>query len=288
MTNPTNRSPYRLLFIDLDGTLVGVDDIVSPRCVAALDAAQDAGCTVVISTGRNRYMVRQVAAQWKGHGYAILSNGAVIAEWETGRVLQKIPVPTASVQEAARIAHAHEACPLLFGVFVEDDGGEKLVTDRHYPAPAMYVARHGHRMRFRDNLETITDIAPVSLGAYGPRERIEPLARAWREGLGPSIAVFDSREAKYDCWCAYLNVREADKSLAAHRVARMLGVPQAETLAIGDHLNDADLLRWAGVGVCMGDGHEDAKACADHVTGTLAEDGAAQAIERFVLGWGGS
>jgi hydroxymethylpyrimidine pyrophosphatase-like HAD family hydrolase len=277
-------TPLRLLFLDLDGTLVGKDDRVSARTVAALNRAVEAGCIPVICTARNRYMVEHVAAQWRGHGYAILSNGAVIANWETGEVLQKIPIPRTAVQQAARIAHTSKACPLCFGVHVEDDGGKTIYTDRHFLPPAAYLARQGHRLAFVDNLEGDHPLSPVGMGAYGPRDQIEPLAQAWRQELGSEIAVFDSRELKYDCWCAFLNLKAADKAFAARRVAEMLGISQEQTLAVGDHLNDVSLLQWAGMGVCMGDGHEDAKAVADFVTGTLAEDGAAQAIERFVPG----
>jgi hypothetical protein len=96
--------------------------------------------------------------------------------------------------------------------------------------------------------------------------------------------VFAAPDAKYDCWCAFMNAAAADKADAAARVADIVGVAREETIAIGDHLNDLKLLRWAGLGVCMGDGHAEAIGCADHVTGSLAEDGAAQAIERFILG----
>lgn len=274
---------YSLLFLDLDGTLVGRDDRVSPRTIAALNDARAAGCTIVICTARNRYMVESIAAQWQGHGYAILSNGAVLAEWETGHILQKITVPLATVQQAARIAHSLETCPLCFGVHVEEDGGEKIYTDARFPLPAAYFARNAHRLVVCEDLEAERDIAPVGVGVYAPREQAQTLGYTWRQSLGSEISVFESPDMKYDCWCAYLNAREADKALAARRVAEMLGVPRERTMAIGDHLNDLALLRWAGMGVAMGDGHEEALAGADHVTGTLSEDGAAQAIERFVL-----
>ena len=277
-------SPYSLLFVDLDGTLVGREDIVSPRTITALNRAQAAGCTIVICTARSRYMVEAIAAQWQGHGYAILSNGAVIAEWETGVILQKLPLSIATVQQASRIAHSLEACPLCFGVHVEEDGGKSVYTDRRFPLPPVYLERSAHRLVYQDNLETQRDLSPVAMGAYGPRDQIQRIAFAWRQSLGPDIAVFESPDAKYGCWCALLNSRQADKALAAKRVALMLNVPRERTMAIGDHTNDLDLLRWAGMGVCMGDGHEEARTCADHVTSTLPEDGAAQAIERFVLG----
>ena len=55
-----------------------------------------------------------------------------------------------------------------------------------------------------------------------------------------------------------------------------------------DQAENAARVRWAGLGVCMGDGHLEALTCADHITGSFAEEGAAQAIERFVLKGGRS
>lgn len=282
-TPPSSPPPYRLLFLDLDGTLVGREDIVSLRTIAALNQAQAAGCTIVICTARNRYMVERIAAQWHGHGYAILSNGAIIAEWESGRVLQKIALPSHVTQKAIRIAHSFGVSALYFGVHVEEDGGKQIYTDGRFAQPDAYLARNAHRLVILDDLETRDTIAPVGMGVYAPRDLVEALTVAWQEAFGSEVSVYASPDAKYDCWCAYLNNRQADKALAAARVSEMLGVPRAQTFAIGDHLNDLDLLRWAGLGVCMGDGHAEAQACADHVTASLAEDGAAQAIERFIL-----
>ena len=88
MPTPFVRSNVvRLLFVDLDGTIVHRTDEVSPRTIQALNRARDAGCTIVICTGRSRFEVEPVAAQWAGHGYAITNNGAVISEWDTGRVV---------------------------------------------------------------------------------------------------------------------------------------------------------------------------------------------------------
>jgi len=83
-----------------------------------------------------------------------------------------------------------------------------------------------------------------------------------------------------------MNARLANKAHAAQTVAEMLGISRERTLAVGDELNDLELLAWAGLGIGMGDGHAEVRAQADYVTGTQAEDGVAQAIERYVLGKG--
>jgi hydroxymethylpyrimidine pyrophosphatase-like HAD family hydrolase len=166
---------FRLLFVDLDGTLVGKDDVVSPRTIAALNAAQAAGCAPVICTGRNHFMVRHVAAQWSGHGYAILSNGAIIAEWESGRVLHRTALAPTTVRYAARLAHDHGTSALLFGVHAED-GGERLYTDGRFPQPDAYLRRNASRLTRWDETIEDADIRPVGMGTYGPRELIERLA----------------------------------------------------------------------------------------------------------------
>jgi hydroxymethylpyrimidine pyrophosphatase-like HAD family hydrolase len=148
------------------------------------------------------------------------------------------------------------------------------------------LIRNAHRLVPLPERETSESLTPVGMGIYTSQEQAESLVQAWQKALGTEVSAFASPDRKYDCWCAYLNRRQADKALAAARVAEMLGVSREETMAVGDHLNDLELLRRAGWGVCMGDGHEEARARAAHVTGTLAEDGVAQAIEQFILGDG--
>ena len=291
--------PYRLLFLDLDGTLVGREDVVSPRNLAALNAANEAGCTVVICTGRNRYMVERVAAQWTGHGYGIFVNGAVIAEWETGLVLQKIPVPPDVIKIAVDGTRAAGFGIILFGAHAENDGGRAVYAERgdlHAP----WLAINEHRLTLVDDVLSAlaplslegrgaggdgypAPIAPVSIGVYGERDRIEQVGAAWRESVGDSIDIFCSTDLKYQGWCCYANSKLANKAAAAERVARMLNVPREQIMAIGDHINDIDLLRWAGLGVAMGDAHIDARSAATHITLPQHEDGVADAIERFVL-----
>jgi HAD superfamily hydrolase (TIGR01484 family) len=73
------------------------------------------------------------------------------------------------------------------------------------------------------------------------------------------------------------------KGKALRWLADRIGIPQAQTMAIGDRDNDASMIAWAGIGVAMAGGSPAARSAADWTAPTLAEDGAAQAIERFVL-----
>lgn len=271
---------YRLAFLDLDGTLVGETDAISPRTKRALDAARAAGCELVICTGRARYGARRVAAQWSGHAYGVFSNGAVVAEWETGRTLFRTPIDPALVRRAAAAAQDLGAATLCFAL---DEEGRRVVADGRGAILPAFAERNAERLSFAEDLAR-EEVDTCTIGAYGPEETMALLFDAWRGVLEPTVRVFFGPDVRYRAWSVYATPADATKAHAAEKVARMLGVPREETLAIGDHTNDMDLLRWAGLGVCMADGHPDARDCADHVTGTLAEDGAALALERFVLG----
>jgi hypothetical protein len=74
------------------------------------------------------------------------------------------------------------------------------------------------------------------------------------------------------------------KGDALRRLAAHLDIPQAQVMAVGDQDNDTAMIAWAGLGVAMGNGSPAVKAIADWVAPSVAEDGAAVAIERFVLG----
>jgi len=68
------------------------------------------------------------------------------------------------------------------------------------------------------------------------------------------------------------------------RLAAHLGIKREETMAIGDNDNDAEMLAWAGLSVAMGNATPKTKAAADYIAPSISEDGAAEAIERFILG----
>ncbi len=272
---------YRLLFLDIDGTLVGADGVMSARTHDTLQQAQALGCVLVVCTGRNRHAALRVAAQIGGRGYGIVLNGALVFDWETGRTLRQALLPLEVAQEAVRIAHRLEMAPVWMGT---EEREKTLYTDRRFPLMPRYAARNADRLVFYEDLALEMPSAPASMAAYGDDRATSRLAQDWQHALGADVRAYAAPTTAYGCWYAQLNAAGADKALAAQAVAEALEIPQEETLAVGDQVNDLGLLRWAGRGIAMGDAPPEVRVCADYVTESLAEDGAAKAIERFVLG----
>ncbi len=110
-----------------------------------------------------------------------------------------------------------------------------------------------------------------------------PLPEHW---LPEARVAFDGRAQVTVSHPEYLewNAPGVTKGRAVRWLARRLGIPLAQTMAIGDQYNDAEMLAEVGHGVAMGDSPEAVRSAARHVTATIDQDGAALAIETLVLG----
>jgi hydroxymethylpyrimidine pyrophosphatase-like HAD family hydrolase len=270
----------RLVFADIDGTLLGEAGSLSSRTSAALDGLRDAGVALVLCTGRSRSGAARAAETLGGADYGIVLNGAVTVDWRDGEILRRALLPRALVTPAAAIARTNKLGCVWLGTEERDDRQYAKIGDALWPR---YEERNLARLRRVRSLARVRE-RPASLVAYGSEDGATRLAATWQAAFGGGVHAVAGPTSVYQAWYAQLTSSEANKAIAAASIAERLGINRDETLAIGDHMNDVDLLAWAGVGVCMGDGHPCARAAADYVVAEAAEDGAAMAIERFVLG----
>jgi Cof subfamily protein (haloacid dehalogenase superfamily) len=270
----------RALFLDIDGTLVGAEDRPSPGVAKALAAAQAQGCHVVLCTGRTRYRTLPVLeALGKPYGYAVTSNGGVAAHVGRGEVLYRHLMPIPLALEVVRAIVAVGSEPYVF----EDSDTPGIEGARVLYHPEKPVGRWADVPRYRPYARILEELPfePVSVSAFGPAERIRPLVAQLERRLAGAVSIV--RSGSELNWGIEIYVPGISKQVGIAYVADHLGVRQEETMAIGDHLNDIEMLRWAGIGVAMGDTLPEVQAAANHVTSGYREDGVARAIEHFVL-----
>lgn len=270
----------RALFLDIDGTLVGMEDRVSPAVTAALSAAQAQGCHVVLCTGRTRYRALPVMeALGQPYGYFVTSNGSVAAHAGRGEILYRHLMPIPLALEVVRAIVAVGSEPYVF----EDSDRPGIEGARVLYHPEKPVGRWADMPRYRPHARILEDLPfePVSVSAFGSPERIRPLVEQLQTRLAGAVSIV--RSGSELNWGIEIYVPGISKQVGIEYVAKHLGVRQEETLAIGDHLNDIEMLRWAGIGVAMGNALPEVCAAADYVTSDYRKDGVARAIEHFVL-----
>ncbi|MET8247564.1 Cof-type HAD-IIB family hydrolase [Streptomyces sp. NPDC005202] len=275
---PAAAVPPRLIATDLDGTLLRDDKSVSPRTVAALAAAEEAGIEVFFVTGRPARWMDVVSDHVHGHGLAICGNGAAVVDLHGGPGAHRF----VKVRELAR-DNALDAVRLVR----EAAPGTVYAVEQTYgfhQEPA-YPKLH---MEIPDNLAPAEDLlAPGGAAADEPVLKI----LAYHPTLDPDafltvarLAVGDRATITRSSPSALLEISGPGVSKASTLAlcCAERGISPEEVVAFGDMPNDVEMLSWAGQSYAMGNAHPDVIAAASGRTVANNEDGVAIVIERML------
>ena len=264
--------PVRLLALDLDGTLISRELVISPAVRAALGRARAAGIVTTIVTGRMFVAARPYAREIEIEGPIVCYQGAAIYLAASGERIAHTPL---QVDVGRR-----------FFERADRDGARALgyLDDRLYAeADDEYVGMYTGQSKTEVHLTP--SLAELFAGQGSTKaivvmeaERAARYVEATREYLGDAAYVTRSNPE-------YVEVVNSavHKGHSLAKVAEYYGIGLDETLAIGDSWNDVPLLETAGFGVAMGSGPPELLEKANAVVGDVHHDGVAEAIERFAL-----
>ncbi len=262
---------YRMIAVDLDGTLLTDDKRISRGNSEALRRANDAGIHIVISTGRAWPGVREFAGQLGISAPVITSNGAMIIDANSGEILLKRDLE----EEDARVIAAEGRKRLTSQIVWSNKRLFGLPVDERL---ADYSRRFGKIPA--KPLPPLSDVLRDGISKflwYDEPERIDRFQREMRELLPPSVTVCKSLPEFLEFFHG-----EVSKARGLARVAEYFGVSMDEVIAVGDADNDLPMLTEAGLAVAMGNATESVKSVADFVTETNENDGVAHVIARFL------
>lgn len=290
-----------LIVTDLDGTLLGRDGRVSLRNRAALRAAHDAGWKVVIATGRTWAESHRAIDCVAEDAFFIGVSGAALHEAGSGRVLAKTTVDARTALGIADeiVAHGHRAHLLLDGHAAGHDY-VFLGTAELDAATRWWLAEHPITARdwraAPDDAHESLDGLVLRVGTIGPSHEMAAVVERVESRWGGELAVrawsaLTSEEAigsKTHMLEAFSP--QADKWSMACVAADRLGIARDRIVALGDGLNDLDMIRNAPIGVAMGNADPRIAGVASAHTSAHDADGVAVAVEallegRLARGW---
>jgi Cof subfamily protein (haloacid dehalogenase superfamily) len=275
-------SDYRLIAMDVDGTILTPEGELTPRMLRAAQMAAERGVTLALATARRWTGAEPVARALGAARPLILYDGALRRAFPDGAVESTEPLAVDVAQEAAeRIA----ANGLRVVAQYSLPAGERMVATAEAPHGdwmEAYLAFFRRQVRFRPLGALLTTFQkPLRLVSFGPLEILRALADSMVDlPAGVQILPLGS----YGTAELTVFAPGVSKGAALARLAADLGLSMAETMAIGDGDNDISMLRAAGLGVAMGHAAPHVRAAADALTTSNIEDGAARAIERYALG----
>jgi len=282
--------PVRLVAIDMDGTLLSTAaKALTPRTVRALQAAQTAGITVAIATGRR---TAYTAPLLEGHGLRadtplLTSNGAVT------RTLGGTPLDRSQLE--ARVARG--LCELLrpFGALIftfDRPGRGELVLEDMKQANgriALWVEANRNAIEVVKPLEDALQDGedPIQGMVAGNLGKMRMAEEAFKKSIWADLCACEKTEYPgRDLSILDLLPRGVSKGWALERLAYRLGIDRKETMAIGDNWNDVDMLEWAGQAILMGNAAKELRTMAKTRGWKQAppndEDGVAVVLENAI------
>ena len=265
---------YKLIAVDMDGTLLKKDKTISKVTQKAIQHAKNKGVRIVLASGRpieglQRYLEELNLISEKD--YVLSFNGSIVQNTATKEVIKK------NILSGEDLHYLYELSQQL-GVNIHAFSNLGCIT----PKMSQYSELEGQ----------INDI-PVLEVDYNSVSNEEDIIKVMMidepKVLAKAIknlpdAVYEKytvvRSAPY--FLEFIN-KNAGKAEGVKALAEHLGIDQKEIICIGDAGNDLDMIQFAGLGVAMGNAFEEVKEAADYITRDNDEDGVAHVIEKFVL-----
>lgn len=263
---------YRLLAADLDGTLVDETTVFTARVKEAVRRVQEKGVHFTIATGRTFQATLPFARELAVLSPLICHQGGLIKDPLSGQVLFRRAIPLPLAREVIGFAEKKD---LALTLFLDDEA----YVSQLRPEAEEFIRLNSPPLQPVGDLEAFLNEEPTKFMILCPDgEATERLLPEVQNLFAPKMKVVRSHPNFIE-----LTPPDVSKGAALAWLAAYLGVSREETMAIGDQDNDVEMLAWAGLGVAMGNATNAVLAAADYVAPPIWEDGAAFAIEKFIL-----
>ena len=267
---------YKLLVLDVDGTLLNDAKEISKRTLAALLKVQQMGVRIVLASGRPTYGLLPLAKTLElgNYGGFILSyNGCQIINASNGEILFERRINPEMVPYLEKKARKNN-----FPIFTyHDDTIIANSPDNEYIQKEALL--NNLQIIHEEEFSIAIDFAPCKCMLVSDNEEeLQALEEHWKRRLNGALDVFRSE-------AYFLEVVPCgiDKANSLGVLLEQLEVKREEVIAIGDGVCDVTMLQLAGMGIAMGHSQDSVKVCADYVTASNEEEGVALAVEKVIL-----
>ncbi len=267
---------YKILVLDIDGTLTNSKKEITPRTRAALRKAQEKGVKVVLASGRPTYGIMPVAGELELErfgGYILSFNGGQIINAQTGEAIYQKTLPP-------------QMPALLYDLSQEYKTNIMTYLDQTVITPKkddQYVELESsiNKMEVRqvEDFKAFVNFPVTKCLMVEDGDYLAQVEQKVKARLGDTLSVLRSEPFFLE-----IMPKNIDKAYSLGKLLEHLGLDKEQMIACGDGFNDRSMIEFAGLGVAMANAQEPVKAAADYITVSNDEDGVAAVVERFILG----
>ncbi|MGG1518329.1 Cof-type HAD-IIB family hydrolase [Paenibacillus oryzisoli] len=264
---------FRLIALDVDGTLLNDEHVLSERTIETVQAVYDQGCSIVLCTGRAPASTLPILEELGLEGTMITHNGAVTLHADEHRqtIVNEFTFAVEDIEPMlayARREGIHFDVCTAMNMYIERIGAyEREMYEKFLISPKL--------------VSSVSELSLplVKFTLFGQPEVLDRVQKEWEDQkLYGSLRMIRSGDLFIDVMSPLANKGNALKALAAS-----LKVEPDEIIAIGNYYNDLEMMAFAGVGIAVENSPEAVKAAADWVTASNNDDGVHEALLKYCL-----
>lgn len=262
---------YKLIAVDMDGTLLNSNKEITAKTANAIRRAIQQGVIFTFSTGRPMQGVEKYRQQLDLKFPIITYNGAMLVRGDTKDVIYSVNLDT---NDVVKIWQLGQSLGTTMCVWSCNRLYCNVLNERAYD----YAKLTGMDPQLLKDISSILLCGVTKILYYDDVDKISH----WQHEIQPTIfgsVTFCTSQPKF---LEFFN-SSVSKAVAMAKIGEMYGISSQEMIAIGDGLNDISMLEYAGLGVAMANAPDEVKKHADYVTLSNDQDGVAHVIAEFIL-----
>ena len=265
---------YKLIALDMDGTLLNDEKKISPANYEAIQQARENGVKVVLASGRPLVGFRKYLEELElvsEDDYAVAFNGALVQSSEGGEIVSKT---TLTVDDYKYLYELSKELKVNMHALTETT----VISPVDSKYTRLEAEMNGISSEIANVYDVPSDTTVVKVMFVDEPEIIEEIMNKIPEAVSDKYTIV--RSAPF--YLEFLH-KSVNKGAGVAALAEMLNIKQEEVICIGDAGNDIHMIKYAGLGVAMGNAFPEVKRTANFITKTNEEDGVAHVIKKFIL-----
>lgn len=261
---------YKLVALDVDGTLLNQDRQISSPTRKAIRRVRELGIEVTLCTGRMFCTALPYAEELEVELPLVTYNGGLVMKPRTKEIIYQRSLPR---EYAIQIIKGARQQGFTINYYYED----RLLVEKITEQNQLYSNWSGVPLEQVEDLAALT-YDPTKILLIGKQESLASFEKDCQGIFGAAVYITKS-------WPTFLEFLhpEATKGRGLKALTEYLGIQQSHVIGIGDSYNDLEMFRHSGLAVAMGNADEVIRQAADYVTATNEEEGVAQALKKLIL-----